>query len=873
MGLHPLEFSDCYLDSPWFRERVRAHEAELEKTNKFIKELLKDGKNLIAATKSGFFQCHENKVKYDWSTLGCIKRCVSSRWREVTQPLCSALCAHVAEKASGTLACSDLSAAQRKFAHSLRDFKFEFIGDAETDDERYIDQVTTFAFENVMRVSIEDFIEAMQAALLLCKTSLIVSGKGSRNLEDLPLPAAGGGESKRSIECWSIVLSIKVQCIGGVWGSSFSHTTCIPPFCEKGRSGNLDGVIFVEQHWLALSVTETLIKPLERFRKEQLGAVKEEKKKFDKETEKNYSLLEKHLNLSAKKKELQLQELSANGFETSLDVLCVQADNQVEQNRKHFYELSLEYVCKLQEIQERKKFECVEPVLSFFQGLFTFYHQGYELAKDFNHYKMALQINIQNTRNRFEGTRSEVEELMNKIRRNPQEHKRANNFTMEGYLYVQEKRPAPFGSSWVKHYCMYKKETKKFIMIPFEHRSGGKVGDEELFVLTYCTKRNTDTIDRRFCFDLEASDRPGVPVTMQAFSEEDRKLWMEALDGKEALFINLNKANAKREGSAQLDKIGFTIIKKCISAVETRGINDQGLYRVVGVSSKVQRLLSLLMDAKTCNEVDLENSVDWEVKTITSAMKQYLRYLFLYPIESGSPESRVNAVHFLVHKLPEKNKEMLEILVKHLANVSKHAKSNLMTVANLGVVFGPTLMRPQEETVAAIMDLKFQNIVVEILIENHEKIFKTLPDATFPEPISMSVSPPNAPPRQSRRQGQRIKRPLAVYNLCLELDDADSHSSPREDTPTGSMDSLSSQSPTPAFSSSPPGLLDGNHLIMDSGDLAGWTTNLTMPYAGASLQTSQAYPYSAGFAESGQSLLFCLEVPYIICMITSSFKS
>ncbi|NXX90015.1 RHG10 protein, partial [Centropus bengalensis] len=663
MGLHPLEFSDCYLDSPWFRERVRAHEAELERTNKFIKELLKDGKNLIAATKN-------------------------------------------------------LSAAQRKFAHSLRDFKFEFIGDAETDDERYID------------ASLHEF---------------------SNFLKTL--------EEQREI--------------------------------------------------LALSVTETLIKPLERFRKEQLGAVKEEKKKFDKETEKNYSLLEKHLNLSAKKKELQLQE----------------ADNQVEQNRKHFYELSLEYVCKLQEIQERKKFECVEPVLSFFQGLFTFYHQGYELAKDFNHYKMALQINIQNTRNRFEGTRSEVEELMNKIRRNPQEHKRANHFTMEGYLYVQEKRPAPFGSSWVKHYCTYRKESKKFTMIPFEHRSGGKVGDEEIFLLTYCTKRNTDTTDRRFCFDLEASDRPGVPVTMQAFSEEDRRLWMEALDGKEAV-------------SAQLDKIGFTVIKKCISAVETRGINDQGLYRVVGVSSKVQRLLSLLMDAKTCNEVDLENSVDWEVKTITSAMKQYLRSLpeplmtyelhgeFIIPAKSGSPESRVNAVHFLVHKLPEKNKEMLEILVKHLANVSKHAKRNLMTVANLGVVFGPTLMRPQEETVAAIMDLKFQNIVVEILIENHEKIFRTLPDATFPEPIPVSASPPNAPPRQSRRQGQRIKRPLAVYNLCLELDDADSHSSPREDTPTGSMDSLSSQSPTLAFSSSPPGLLDGNHLIMDSGDPAVWTSSL-----------------------------------------------
>ncbi|XP_070271384.1 rho GTPase-activating protein 10 isoform X1 [Myotis yumanensis] len=676
MGLQPLEFSDCYLDSPWFRERIRAHEVELERTNKFIKELIKDGKNLIAATKS-------------------------------------------------------LSAAQRKFAHSLRDFKFEFIGDAETDDERCID------------ASLREFSNFL------------------KNLEE-------------------------------------------------------------QREIMALSVTETLIKPLEKFRKEQLGAVKEEKKKFDKETEKNYSLIDKHLNLSAKKKDSHLQE----------------ADVQVEQNRQHFYELSLEYVCKLQEIQERKKFEFVEPMLSFFQGMFTFYHQGHELAKDFNHYKMELQINIQNTRNRFEGTRSEVEELMNKIRQNPKDHKRASQFTAEGYLYVQEKRPAPFGSSWVKHYCMYRKVAKKFNMIPFEHRSGGKLGDGEVFFLRECTKRHTDSIDRRFCFDVEVADRPGVALTMQAFSEEERKQWLEALGGKEALLHTFNRAIIPRpEGSAQLDKMGFTILRKCISAVETRGINDQGLYRVVGVSSKVQRLLSMLMDVKTCNELDLENSSDWEVKTITSALKQYLRSLpeplmtyelhgdFIVPAKSGSPESRVNAIHFLVHKLPEKNKEMLDILVKHLTNVSNHSKQNLMTVANLGVVFGPTLMRPQEETVAAIMDLKFQNIVVEILIENHEKIFRTLPAATPPEPVSQS--PPNAPPRQSKRQGQRTKRPVAVYNLSLQLEDGDSPNPSKEDTPTSSLDSLPSPSPTTA---SVQGLLgpDKNHLVAD-GDWASAASSQTRP--------------------------------------------
>lgn len=45
-----------------------------------------------------------------------------------------------------------------------------------------------------------------------------------------------------------------------------------------------------------------------------------------------------------------------------------------------------------------------------------------------------------------------------------------------------------------------------------------------------------------------------------------------------------------------------------------------------------------------------------------------------------------------------------------------------MTISNLGVCFGPTLLRPEEETVAAIMDIKFCNIVVEILIEHFNQV-------------------------------------------------------------------------------------------------------------------------------------------------------
>ena len=45
-----------------------------------------------------------------------------------------------------------------------------------------------------------------------------------------------------------------------------------------------------------------------------------------------------------------------------------------------------------------------------------------------------------------------------------------------------------------------------------------------------------------------------------------------------------------------------------------------------------------------------------------------------------------------------------------------------MTPSNKGVIYGPTLMRAQEDTVAAMMNIKFQNIVVEILIEHFGKV-------------------------------------------------------------------------------------------------------------------------------------------------------
>jgi len=45
---------------------------------------------------------------------------------------------------------------------------------------------------------------------------------------------------------------------------------------------------------------------------------------------------------------------------------------------------------------------------------------------------------------------------------------------------------------------------------------------------------------------------------------------------------------------------------------------------------------------------------------------RHLMCLVCFLSESDDQNYRVCAVHALVHKLPDKNKEMLEILIKHL---------------------------------------------------------------------------------------------------------------------------------------------------------------------------------------------------------------
>ncbi|CAF4417550.1 unnamed protein product, partial [Rotaria magnacalcarata] len=53
------------------------------------------------------------------------------------------------------------------------------------------------------------------------------------------------------------------------------------------------------------------------------------------------------------------------------------------------------------------------------------------------------------------------------------------------------------------------------------------------------------------------------------------------------IHVSKPELSSKPEMQNELDDSGIDFVKKCIQVIERRGLDEQGLYRVVGMQSKV----------------------------------------------------------------------------------------------------------------------------------------------------------------------------------------------------------------------------------------------------------------------------------------------
>lgn len=174
------------------------------------------------------------------------------------------------------------------------------------------------------------------------------------------------------------------------------------------------------------------------------------------------------------------------------------------------------------------------------------------------------------------------------------------------------------------------------------------------------------------------------------------------------------------------------IVTDCVTAVEKRGLLNQGIYRLSGNTTDIQRLKA----AYNNNEIVNLDDPQWhDINCITGALKLYFRELadplmtfefyqmFIDACKISDYNERLIGIRRLVHALPEPNFKTLKYMTEHLVRVMNHAAENKMDGSNLAIVFGPTLLRAQVETPDMVYNFGYQNSVVEQLLLVNQWMF------------------------------------------------------------------------------------------------------------------------------------------------------
>uniref|UniRef100_A0A672ZRG4 Rho GTPase activating protein 9 n=1 Tax=Sphaeramia orbicularis TaxID=375764 RepID=A0A672ZRG4_9TELE len=180
-------------------------------------------------------------------------------------------------------------------------------------------------------------------------------------------------------------------------------------------------------------------------------------------------------------------------------------------------------------------------------------------------------------------------------------------------------------------------------------------------------------------------------------------------------------------------------VRLCTEAVERRGLDTDGIYRVSGNLAVIQKLRFLVNHERAVTtdgrymfpaelvqeeKLNLDES-EWEdIHVITGALKLFFREL-PEPLVPYDHMDKVDRLKCLVLNMPPPNHDTLLFMCRHLKRVLEHSDTNRMTTQNIGIVFGPTLMRPERDNGNMAVNMVYQNQAVELILSEYEHIFGT----------------------------------------------------------------------------------------------------------------------------------------------------
>ncbi|KAM7334425.1 hypothetical protein ACRRTK_007745 [Alexandromys fortis] len=232
---------------------------------------------------------------------------------------------------------------------------------------------------------------------------------------------------------------------------------------------------------------------------------------------------------------------------------------------------------------------------------------------------------------------------------------------------------------------------------------------------------------------LELRSRDGSEYLIQHDSEAIISTWHKAIaKGIEELSADLLQGVEGEPSSADFGSSERLGSWREEDVQQNAGLDIDGLYRISGNLATIQKLRYKVDHDE---RLDLDDGRWEDVHVITGALKLFFRELpeplfpfshfhqFIAAIKLQDPAQHSRCVRDLVRTLPAPNHDTLRLLVQHLCRVIEHGEQNRMSVQNVAIVFGPTLLRPEMEEASMPMTMVFQNQVVELILQQCADIF------------------------------------------------------------------------------------------------------------------------------------------------------
>lgn len=177
------------------------------------------------------------------------------------------------------------------------------------------------------------------------------------------------------------------------------------------------------------------------------------------------------------------------------------------------------------------------------------------------------------------------------------------------------------------------------------------------------------------------------------------------------------------------------VLEKCAETIDMYGLDSVGIYRLSGTTSRVQRLKARL-DANV-DAVDLNSDDNLsDINDISGVLKLFFRELpeplFTHELYHGFIDAakienarlRHIRLHERINELPDPNYATCKYFLGHLDRVRQHEANNSMSISNLAIVFGPTLLGPPpEEASSVLQDMQWQCKAIETILEHYAEIF------------------------------------------------------------------------------------------------------------------------------------------------------